>query len=397
MKTFKTLLAVPVVLLTAGFAAAQVWTPTSASTTNPWTAVASSADGKKLAAAGVGIWVSANSGTNWTKASGTDLYHWSAIASSADGTKLAAADSTDGFIYTSANSGTTWVRRNVPTWGWGSIASSADGAKLVAAAGGGYIYTSADSGATWVSNRIANDYGIWVASSADGTRLVAAANMNNVFTSTNSGTTWQLNPVCANHFLYSAACSANGCTLVIGGNPFILISTNAGATWTSNNVPGVSDRNWQTIAISADGTRLVAVAGSTIVSQYGQGYIYISSNAGATWSQNEAPFKCWLGVASSADGNKLVAAAQPGRLLSPPGGIYTAQTTVAPVVHQTFSNNWHQLSWIIPSKTFLLQESRDLSSWTNATETPVLNLTNLQNEVVLSPTNGSGFYRLKTP
>ena len=31
------------------------------------------------------------------------------------------------------------------------------------------------------------------------------------------------------------------------------------------------------------------------------------------------------------------------------------------------------------------------------TDTPALNLTNLQNEVVLSPTNGSGFFRLKTP
>jgi hypothetical protein len=46
---------------------------------------------------------------------------------------------------------------------------------------------------------------------------------------------------------------------------------------------------------------------------------------------------------------------------------------------------------------FVLQQSSDLASWTDMTDTPALNLTNLQNEVVLSPTNGSGFYRLKTP
>jgi hypothetical protein len=51
----------------------------------------------------------------------------------------------------------------------------------------------------------------------------------------------------------------------------------------------------------------------------------------------------------------------------------------------------------LPSTNFVLQQSSDLASWTDMTDTPALNLTNLQNEVVLSPTNGSGFYRLKTP
>jgi hypothetical protein len=55
------------------------------------------------------------------------------------------------------------------------------------------------------------------------------------------------------------------------------------------------------------------------------------------------------------------------------------------------------VSWIIPSTNFVLQQSSDLASWTDVTNPPVLNLTNLQNEVVLSPTGSSGFYRLKTP
>jgi len=38
-----------------------------------------------------------------------------------------------------------------------------------------------------------------------------------------------------------------------------------------------------------------------------------------------------------------------------------------------------------------------MASWSDVTNSPVLNLTNLQNELVLSPNSSSGFYRLKTP
>ncbi|MDD5141364.1 MAG: hypothetical protein PHY43_14030 [Verrucomicrobiales bacterium] len=44
-----------------------------------------------------------------------------------------------------------------------------------------------------------------------------------------------------------------------------------------------------------------------------------------------------------------------------------------------------------------MQQSSDLTSWADVTNAPVLNLTNLQNEVLLSPSNSSSFYRLKTP
>jgi hypothetical protein len=55
-----------------------------------------------------------------------------------------------------------------------------------------------------------------------------------------------------------------------------------------------------------------------------------------------------------------------------------------------------KLSWIVPSANFVLQQSSDLSKWAEGTDTPpALNVTNLQNEVVLSPTNISDFYRLE--
>jgi hypothetical protein len=55
------------------------------------------------------------------------------------------------------------------------------------------------------------------------------------------------------------------------------------------------------------------------------------------------------------------------------------------------------LSWIIPSLDFTLQHNSDLTTtnWTEVPTPPVLNLTNLQNQVLLSPPSGHTFYRLK--
>jgi hypothetical protein len=50
----------------------------------------------------------------------------------------------------------------------------------------------------------------------------------------------------------------------------------------------------------------------------------------------------------------------------------------------------------VPSTNFGLQQNLDLSTtnWVTLTNAPVLNLTNLQDEIILSPTNSSGFFRL---
>jgi hypothetical protein len=53
-------------------------------------------------------------------------------------------------------------------------------------------------------------------------------------------------------------------------------------------------------------------------------------------------------------------------------------------------------SWTVPSTNFELQQNLDLSTanWTALTNVPVLNLTNLQEQVSLPATNGNGFFRL---
>jgi len=60
------------------------------------------------------------------------------------------------------------------------------------------------------------------------------------------------------------------------------------------------------------------------------------------------------------------------------------------------TNGSLKLSWLVPSTNFVMQQSPDLQNWADMTNQPVLNLTNLQNEVILSPPGSNVFYRLKT-
>jgi photosystem II stability/assembly factor-like uncharacterized protein len=219
---------------------------------------------------------------------------------------------------------------------------------------------------------------------------------NPIWVSTNSGGTWWT--VSINDSPYatwsSFAVSADGSKLVAAttmrtGEPAGRIYTSAdlGATWITNltltlAVTDYFHAHFPSVASSADGTKLVAAV------PYGT--IYTSTNSGTTWISNNVPNANWSCVVSSADGNKLVATVNGG-------GIYILQTTPAPQLNITPTNGNFTLSWIVPSTSFVLQQGSDLSGWTDLTDTPVLNLTNLHNEVILSPTGYSGFYRLKTP
>jgi hypothetical protein len=165
-------------------------------------------------------------------------------------------------------------------------------------------------------------------------------------------------------------------------------STNSGNTWTSST--GLPTNSSWYAASSADGTKLVVVARN--------GLIYSTTNSGANWNWNSlpagTPSQQWHSAASSADGGKLVAVAANNTS----GAIWTSHSPPAtPQMNLAPANGNLTLSWTVPSTNFMMQQCSDLGGWKDMTNTPVLNLTNLQNEVILSPTNSSGFYRLKTP
>ncbi len=107
----------------------------------------------------------------------------------------------------------------------------------------------------------------------------------------------------------------------------IYTSPDSGATWTAQSDAGLND--WRAVASSADGTKLVAVS-------FGDN-IYTSSDSGVNWDeQTDSGVRNWFDVASSSDGTKLVAAVSGGY-------IYTSTDSGVNWDEQTGSGSrdWH--------------------------------------------------------
>jgi hypothetical protein len=306
----------------------------------------------------------------------------------------------------STNSGSTWFLTTLPTHFqyWSSVAFSADGRKVVAAASSAVnapeIYTSTNSGVDWTPTSAPSsisNYWPLVVSSADGCKLAAISQVEDssenftasIYVSTNSGATWTQGNA-PNEQWNSIAISADGTKLIAGVSYDFLYfsSTNCGADWTSNNFEGLTG-----VMLSADHTKLVGVKVGFI--QVGFKFLATnevvrSTDSGLTWNSIAIPPGTnGFGIAaSSADGNKIFAIAN--------GNIYVWQATPSPQLNLMAANTNLTLSWMIPSTNFVVQQSSDLSLWADLTNVPILNLSNLQNQITLPQLDKNRFYRLKT-
>jgi photosystem II stability/assembly factor-like uncharacterized protein len=374
-----TLLAILVSASEINCAFAEGWTQTSAPS-NAWQSVATSADGVNLVAvANLGtIYISTNSGSSWDPITNSLLSHlnWRAVASSADGSKLLAGAQSS-WLYSSTNSGATWIRQtNLPIVSWSTVAISGTGNKWFAFAQ--QMYISSDSGATWTTNNLPYQYGGGAVVSAEGNTLAfGRSGYPLIYTSTNVGATWVTNSM--PFYIMGMALSADGSKLAVacldGG---ILTSTNSGNTWAVTTAPNIP---WRGIASSADGNVLVAAE------YYGSdGSIFYSTDAGLTWVSNNLPNLQWTSLASSADGGKLFAAAS--------GPIYSRVTAPEPRLNFEASNGNGTVSWIIPSAPFTVQESADLLNWGDSASTPVVNLDAMRDELSVPTTGEKKFFRL---
>ena len=107
---------------------------------------------------------------------------------------------------------------------------------------------------------------------------------------------------------------------------FVVAATSVGCG--SGSGVGPSKQLWSSVASSSDGTRLVAVSGGFDIDGVltNGGYIYTSSDSGATWTQRTAPQQGWVSLASSSDGTKLVAVGNDSIYRSSDSGTTWAQT-----------------------------------------------------------------------
>ena len=290
-----------------------------------WHALATSADGSKLYAGvdgGGSLYRSTDFGMTWNVIPGTSGKNWFSIASNIDGTKVAAVDR-GGHIWTSTNSGSTWIQRSVDQGAardWGSIASSSDGSKLVAVAANsndnGFIYTSTDSGVNWTDFTPGGVTGFTgVSSSHDGARLAATTWANGIYISSDFGHTWTRcsltvpNPGDST-LLQMVSMSGDGSRLVTGSRPYssnggiVFTSSDFGVTWASS---AQSSYDYIGFASSGDGSKVAAAI-------YGQAGVSTSSDYGLTWRYQPTGSSGVIPIATNIDGSLLFVGGYGGRL-----------------------------------------------------------------------------------
>jgi hypothetical protein len=379
-------------LFVAGVGDAQTWVQRLDAPITWWYSVACSADASNAVAAGNNLlYFSTNSGLTWTSAEapGGGCQH---LASSADGNRLFAIGNST--IWTWTRQAGAWTQTGAVVTNWQGIACSADGQKLVAANGTGWaappgnVYISTDAGATWSPTTAPAASWTCVASSAAATCLVAASASGPIYVSTNSGASWALTDT-PSRLWASLACSASGATMCGVGfyDLTICTSTNFGRDWLQFSDSTV-DGPFAGVASSADGTKLVVISASG--HRGTPATAYFSTDSGATWASSFcAGATNYLAVASSADGCRAYAAITYG-------GILTIERPLAPDLNLIRSDADLQLSWTIPSATFSLQDCPDLSlgQWMDLNTPPTPNYTNLENQVNVSVQPAARFFRL---
>jgi hypothetical protein len=148
-----------------------------------------------------------------------------------------------------------------------------------------------------------------------------------------------------------------------------------GATLTPGTLPNTSSSLF--LAASADAKRLVALLGNIL---------YLSTNYGTSWTTNFAPGKNWTGMALSADGTKMVAGTSTGA-----DGIYSWSP---PRLNRTNTSGNLVLSWSTNGTPFGLQMNSNLVTTDWVAVTNSVSITNSQNQVTISQTNYAGFFRL---
>lgn len=253
---------------------------------------------------------------NWTNAA-APVGGWVALASSSDGHISIAASTLKGNsgtgIYLSSDFGHSW--KNIFINGVGvneafsHVAISVDGTTMFALQQGLGLYTSTNGGGSWerstVDAALFSPYFAGLSCSAYGDTVFVAVSSGYIYYSNNYGRAFTKSKATPDYW-YSLTSSQGG-SLVFATSSYVSRSIDGGNTWSKTTLP---QRNWMAVAMSTDGSRVVAVAGADQYSDYHTGGIYTSSDSGNSWTMTSASTNLdWSTVASDQTGQYLQAAA----------------------------------------------------------------------------------------
>ena len=264
--------------------------------------------------------------------------NWNSTYISSDGSIIAAVNASGEYIFISRNSGSTWNSVG-PQKAWNTIAGNRDGTYLIASDGNN-LYHSSDLGTTW-SEIVGEGFSKLVVS--DGGNSIIGIRGDRLFYSPNSGMTW--NRFETSKTWTDIALSGDGATVFASASPGYLYK---GVTGNDSLNQIGTNAFWQSIDVSRDGSKIVAVTDSLIYTSTdsginfepriyssnhptslfrsasisedgailgvgeGGGGIQISYDSGTTWNRYEST-QDWR-VSISGDGSRAVAVANPGNV-----------------------------------------------------------------------------------
>jgi hypothetical protein len=253
------------------------------------------------------IYMSNDFGNSWSKVDSAESTNYSCVALSSDGMKVAASvgggdwDYDMGYIHTSVNGGADWIiQYGSGKKFWREIASSADGTILAAISYGDswgtlnpdYVYYSTDSGTTWTAfTELGTAYWYSISMSADGRKIAVIDDDYKIYTMSGSGDAWSVND--SGFSGYVVALSPDGATMAAGAeDKYLYIYSDLSGEWVQQTSAGC--RKWHSIALSYDGTKIVACETS--------GFIWTGT---LTTTPNEIPVLTAIGSQTAAEGGKL--------------------------------------------------------------------------------------------
>jgi photosystem II stability/assembly factor-like uncharacterized protein len=242
-------------------------------------------------------------------------------------------------LYTSTNYGANWVEQQPDgnaNKNWSSVACDSTGTHLYACsqdASVGKVWHYNGSSWSQIYPKGVGNAGMWrsIKCSSDGSRVVIVENNGRVWQSINYGSTWaELRPIDNNDYTwYDVEMDSDGSHILISRNTtlsVVYVSTDYGATWTT---PSLVSGSWRSLAMNADGSRMVAAAYN--------GYVYVSSDSGATWARDtNLSSAAWFALDVNAAGDRMVVG------YSSQGYVYTyAPVAAATSAQGTWSQNTH--------------------------------------------------------